>query len=133
MQNNQNTYNCACTFTIVRALLLILRALLQMCVHFYQFCVHFYNCACTFTNCACTFTIMRSLGLMKLMARYTPAPQQMNGEITKTTNEHRRQSWRRFLETLDHKSDPNKRWRTIKAIDGKSPPMAGNEAITLIL
>ena len=33
------------------------------------------------------------------------------------------------METLDHKTDPSKLWRTIKAIDGKSPPKAENEAI----
>ena len=34
------------------------------------------------------------------------------------------------METLDHRTDPSKLWRTIKAIDGKSPPKAENEAIT---
>ena len=34
------------------------------------------------------------------------------------------------METLDHKTDPTKLWRTIKAIDGRSTPMAENEAIT---
>ena len=34
------------------------------------------------------------------------------------------------METLDHKTDPTKLWRTIKAIDGKSTPKAENEAIT---
>ena len=34
------------------------------------------------------------------------------------------------METLDHKTDPSKLWRTIKAIDGKSSPKAENEAIT---
>ena len=34
------------------------------------------------------------------------------------------------METLDHMTDPSKLWRTIKAIDGKSPPKAENEAIT---
>ena len=58
------------------------------------------------------------------------ALQQMNDEITRTTNEHRRNTWRQFVETLDHRTDPSKLWRTIKAIDGKSPPEAENEAIT---
>ena len=53
-----------------------------------------------------------------------------NDEITRTTNEHRRNTWRQFVETLDHRTDPSKLWRTIKAIDGKSPPKAENEAIT---
>ena len=33
------------------------------------------------------------------------------------------------METLDHKTDPSKLWRTIKAIYGKSTPNAENEAI----
>ena len=41
-----------------------------------------------------------------------------------------RNTWRQFVETLDHRTDPSKLWRTIKAIDGKSPPKAENEAIT---
>ena len=48
----------------------------------------------------------------------------------RTTNEHRRNTWRQFVETRDHRTDPSKLWRTIKAIDGKSPPKAENEAIT---
>ena len=60
----------------------------------------------------------------------SPALQQMNDEITRSTNEHRRNTWRQFVETLDHRTDPSKLWRTIKAIDGKSPPKAENEAIT---
>ena len=60
----------------------------------------------------------------------SPALQQMNAEITRTTNEHRRNTWRQFVETLDHKTDPSKLWRTIMAIDGKSSPKAENEAIT---
>ena len=47
----------------------------------------------------------------------------MNNDIARTTNEQ-------FVETLDHKTDPSKLWRTIKAIDVKSPPNAENEAIT---
>ena len=34
------------------------------------------------------------------------------------------------METLDHRTDPSTLWRTIKAIDGKSPSNADNEAIT---
>ena len=34
------------------------------------------------------------------------------------------------METLDHKTDPTKQWRTIKAIDGKSTPKAEYEVIT---
>ena len=55
---------------------------------------------------------------------------EMNDDITRITNKHKRQKWRQFVETLDHKTDPTKRWRTIKAIDDKSTPKAENEAIT---
>ena len=34
------------------------------------------------------------------------------------------------METLDHKTDPTKLWRTIKAIDGKSTPNTENETLT---
>ena len=60
----------------------------------------------------------------------SPALPEMNDEITRTTNEHKRQKWRQFVETLDHKTDPTKLWRTIKAMDGRSTPKAENEAIT---
>ena len=36
------------------------------------------------------------------------------------------------MEILDHKTDPSKLWRTIRVIDGKSPPKAENEAITFV-
>ena len=57
----------------------------------------------------------------------SPALPEMNDDITRTTNE---QKWRQFVETLDHKTDPTKLWRNIKAIDGRSTPKAENEAIT---
>ena len=49
----------------------------------------------------------------------SPALQEMNDEITRTMNEQKRQKWRQFMETLDHKTNPRKLWRTIKAIDGR--------------
>ena len=58
----------------------------------------------------------------------SPVLPEMNDEITRITNKHKRQSgdrlWRR-----DHKTDPTKLWGTIKAIDDKSTPKAENEAI----
>ena len=60
----------------------------------------------------------------------SPALQQMNDEITRTTNEHRRNTWRQLVDTLDYRTDLSKLRRTIKAIDGKSPTKAENEAIT---
>ena len=59
----------------------------------------------------------------------SPTLPEMNYEITRTTNKHKRQKWRQFVETLDHKTDPTKLWRTIKAIDGRSTPKAEKEAI----
>ena len=55
---------------------------------------------------------------------------EMNDEITRITNKHKRQKWRQFVETLDHKTYPAKLWRTIKAIDCRSTPKAENKAIT---
>ena len=45
--------------------------------------------------------------------------------LTIITNEHKIQKWRQFVETLDHKTDHTKLWRTIRAIDGKLTPNAG--------
>ena len=59
-----------------------------------------------------------------------PPCQRWNNEITRITNEHKRQKWRQFVETLDHKTYPTKLWRTFKAIDGKSMPKTENEEIT---
>ena len=56
----------------------------------------------------------------------TPTLPKMKDEITRITNEHKRQEWRQFVETLDHKTDTTKLWRTIKAIDGKSTPQVSS-------
>ena len=60
----------------------------------------------------------------------SPVLPEMNDEITRITNEHKRKKLRQFVETLDHKTDPTKLWRMINAIDGKSTPKAENVAIT---
>ena len=57
-------------------------------------------------------------------------PCKRNDEITRITNEHKRQYWRQFVEKLDHKTDLTKLCITIKAIDGKSTPKDENEVIT---
>ena len=44
----------------------------------------------------------------------------MNDEITKATLYHKRRRWRKFVESIDHRNDSTKLWRTIKGIDGKS-------------
>ena len=44
-------------------------------------------------------------------------------------DDQKRQKWRQFMETLDHKTDPTKLWRAINAINGKSTPKVENEAI----
>ena len=54
----------------------------------------------------------------------------LNDEITRVTSDHKRRKWREFVESIDHKTDSAKLWRTIKGIEGKSKPMAENEAIT---
>ena len=60
----------------------------------------------------------------------SPALSQMNDEINQAKNRHKRDKWRMFVETLDHKSASSKQWRTIKTLDGKSTQTAENEAIT---
>ena len=59
----------------------------------------------------------------------SPELQHLNKEITRTTTAHRQAKWMQFVETMDHKIDSSKLWRTIKAIDGKSTTTAENEAI----
>ena len=63
----------------------------------------------------------------------SPALPEMDDEITIITNEHKRQTWRQFVETLDHKTDPTKLWRNIKAIDGKSTTKATRSIFGYIL
>ena len=75
------------------------------------------------------FEKMRARDDLRSRDPTSPALPVMNDEITRTTNEHKRQKWRQFVETLDHKTGPTKLWRTIKAIDGRSTPKADNEAI----
>ena len=54
----------------------------------------------------------------------------MNDEITKATSDHKIKQWREFVESIDHRTDSTKLWRTIKGIDGKSKQTAENEGIT---
>ena len=54
----------------------------------------------------------------------------MNDEITKATSDHKRRQWSEFVESIDHRTDSTKLWRTIKGIDGKSKQTAENEGIT---
>ena len=44
----------------------------------------------------------------------------MNDEITKATSDYKRRQWRDFVESIDHRTDSTKLWRTIKGIDVKS-------------
>ena len=60
----------------------------------------------------------------------SPRLQQMNDELTKKTRKHKQRSWRQYVETLDHKSELTKLWRTLKAIGGKAPTSAENEDIS---
>ena len=54
----------------------------------------------------------------------------MNDEICKATSDHKRRQWREFVESINHRTDSTKLWRTIKGIDGKSKQTAENEGIT---
>ena len=60
----------------------------------------------------------------------SPRLSTMNDEITKAISDHKRRQWREFAESIDHRTDSTKLWRTIKGIDGKSKQTAENEGIT---
>ena len=60
----------------------------------------------------------------------SPRLSTMNDEITKATSDHKRRQWREFVESIDHRTDSTKLWRTIKGIDGKSKQTEENEGIT---
>ena len=53
-----------------------------------------------------------------------------NYDIQNRIYAHIRQKLRDFVETLDHKTDVTKLWRTIKRIDDRAKREAENEAIT---
>ena len=44
----------------------------------------------------------------------------LDDEITKATSNHKRGQLREFVESIDHRTDITKLWRTIKGIDGES-------------
>ena len=60
----------------------------------------------------------------------SPRLSTMNDEITKATSDHKRRQWREFVESIDHRTDSTKLWRTIKGIEGKSRQTSENEGIT---
>ena len=60
----------------------------------------------------------------------SPRLSTMNDEITKATSDHKRRQWRDFVESIDHRTDSTKLWRTIKGIDRKSKHTAENKGIT---
>ena len=60
----------------------------------------------------------------------SPRLSRMNDEITKATSDHKRRKWIKSVESLDHRTDSTKLWRTIKGIDGKSKQTEENEGIT---
>ena len=49
----------------------------------------------------------------------SPRLSTMNNEITKATSDHKRSQWREFVESIDHRTDITKWWRTIKGNVGK--------------
>ena len=60
----------------------------------------------------------------------SPRLSTMNDEISKATLDHKRGQCREFVESIDHRTDSTKLWRTIKGIDGKSEQTTENEGIT---
>ena len=60
----------------------------------------------------------------------SPRLSTMSDEITKATSDHKRRQWREFVESIDHRTDSTKLWRTIKGIEGKSRHTSENEGIT---
>ena len=67
-----------------------------------------------------------------LRKQYPASPRlsTMNDAITKATSDHKRRQWREFVESIDHRTDSTKLWRTIKEIGGKSKQTAENEGFT---
>ena len=55
----------------------------------------------------------------------SPRLSTMNYEITKATSDHKRQ-WKAFVESIGHRTDSTKLWRTIKGIDGECKQTAEN-------
>ena len=60
----------------------------------------------------------------------SPRLSTMNDEISKATSDHKRRQWREFVESIDHRTDSTKLWRTIKGIYIKSKETAENEGTT---
>ena len=60
----------------------------------------------------------------------SPRLSTMTDEITKATSDHKIRQWREFVDSIDHRTDSTKLWRTIKGIDGKSKQTEENEGIT---
>ena len=60
----------------------------------------------------------------------SPRLSTMNDENTKATSDNKRREWIEFVESIDHRTDSTKLWRTIKGIDSKSKQTAENEGIT---
>ena len=46
----------------------------------------------------------------------SPELQRLNEEITRTTTAHKQAKWKQFVETMDHKTDSPKLWRTIRQL-----------------
>ena len=75
--------------------------------------------------------IMEEGGDIRKQDPASPWLSRMNNEITKGTSDHKIRQCREFVESIDHRTDSTKLWRTIKGIDGKSKQTAENEGITL--
>ena len=53
----------------------------------------------------------------------------LNNCIHKSIREAKTTKWREFLGTFDHRTDPGKLWKTIKALDGKATELKRNQPI----
>ena len=46
-------------------------------------------------------------------------------------NKEKERQWKEFVETVDRSTDGRKIWRTIRAMDGRSPPQRKNEVLVV--
>ena len=65
------------------------------------------------------------------LLKHSPFYSENHDEISKATSDHKRRQWREFVESIDHRTDSTKLWRTIKGTDSKSNQTKENEGITI--
>ena len=79
---------------------------------------------------AMILAIMKEQDNLRKQDPASPRLTTMINEITKATSDHKRRQWWEFVESIDHRTNSTKLWRTNKGIDGKSKQTAKNEGIT---